>query len=304
MNKVYHVPVLAPQCIEGLAINENGVYVDATFGGGGHSRLILDKLSEDGLLMVFDQDDDALRNIPKDKRVIPVKSNFKFIRNFIRYYDALPVDGILADLGISSYQIDEPERGFTYRDENAPLDMRMNASASITAMDILNNYDKDALKEVFSLYGELNNAGKIASLIEAERKVTPFLTAGQLNKVLEPFTPKQKSERAKFLAQVYQALRIEVNGELEALKIFLYQSAEVLRKGGRLVIIAYHSLEDRLVKNFMKTGNVEGHEQKDLYGNSSSPFKVINTKVIVPNEEEVMMNPRARSAKLRIAEKI
>lgn len=297
---IYHVPVLLGESLNGLNIHPSGVYVDVTFGGGGHSRAVLERLGEEGRLYGFDQDADAEANIPSDPRFVFVRSNFRFLYHFMRYHDEVgEVDGLLADLGVSSHHFDDKDRGFSFRFEGN-LDMRMNSRAGKTAADVLNQYTEAALADVFYLYGELKVARKLASLLVRERQVKPFHTIADLLEVLKPFTGKDKEK--KFLAQVFQALRIEVNNEMQALKDMLEQTLRVLKPGGRLVVITYHSLEDRLVKNFLKTGNFEGRIEKDFFGNVQSPFVLINNKVITPTEEEIERNPRSRSAKLRIAE--
>ena len=300
MAKNYHIPVMLQQCIEGLNINPAGIYVDATFGGGGHAREILKHLTT-GRLVAFDRDNDA---IPAwaDERLIFVNHNYKYLSNFLRYYELNQVDGILADLGISSHHIDIPERGFSFRFD-APLDMRMNQDQKMDAKQVVNEYSEEKLQQIFREYGELKQAYKIAKAIAKARENKQINTTFELVNVIKLLVPK-KTEN-KFLAQVFQAIRIEVNGELEALKQFLTSSLKHLKKGGRLVIMSYHSLEDRLVKNFLRSGNFEGKEEVDLiYGNRKSAFKLINKKVIVPSDEEMEQNNRARSAKLRIAEKL
>lgn len=296
----YHVPVLLSESIEGLDIKPNGVYLDLTFGGGGHSREILKYLKK-GHLLGFDQDEDARANVPDDKRFIFVNHNFKYLRNFMYYYGFEQVDGILADLGVSSHEFDEAERGFSFRFD-AELDMRMNQKAKLKASDVLNTYERDVLMMIFREYGEVENARRLVDLIVTGRERKKIVTTGDLHELIAPCIPKLKEK--KYLAKVYQALRIEVNAELEVLKEMLEQAVEVLKPGGRLVIITYHSLEDRIVKNFFKTGNAEGKEEKDLlYGHVNRDFEVINRKVITPSEAEIELNPRSRSAKLRIAEK-
>lgn len=286
------------EVLKGLSIDPDGTYVDATFGGGGHAKTILKHL-DNGKLIAFDQDEEAQRNLPDDPRLIFVNHNFRFMKNFLRWHDCIPVDGILADLGVSSHQIDASERGFSTRFDG-PLDMRMNQSAKTTAAEILNSYSVEKLADVFYLYGELRNARQIASAIEKQRTTSAVQTTEQLSGLLKPMAPRGRE--MKFLAQAFQALRIEVNGELEALKEFLKQCVDVVRPGGRLVVIAYHSLEDRLVKNFIRSGNFEGSIEKDLYGNYSTPFRQMS-KVITASEKEIKENSRARSAKLRIAQK-
>ncbi len=295
----YHVPVLLNECIDGLEINPDGVYVDVTYGGGGHSAKILEKLGS-GQLIAFDQDPDVRKNLPKSDSLIFINENFRYIKNFLKLYKVIPVDGILADLGISSWQIDQAERGFSTRFDG-PLDMRMDKKNDLTAERVLNEYDQEKLTEVFRLYGELKSARRIASEIVFQRKNVPLTTTGELKNVLQKFAARGKEN--KFFAQVFQALRIEVNNELESLKELLENSLEVLKPGGRLVVISYHSLEDRLVKNFMRSGNFLGEVEKDFFGNVLSPVKPVG-KLIVPDEEEQERNPRSRSAKLRIAEKI
>ncbi len=295
----YHEPVLLDKVIEGLNIKHNGIYVDATFGGGGHAGAILKRL-ENGKLVAFDQDEDTMANVPDDERLLFFNQNFRFIKNFLQLYKLLPVDGLFADLGVSSHQFDLQERGFAAR-FSGPLDMRMNRSAATTAADIINNYDEQKLINVLRFYGELKNAGSIAKTIVKERKSKKIENTGDLTRIIEHFAPGGRKN--KFLAQAFQALRIEVNDEINALKALLEQSVEILNAGGRLAIISYHSLEDRLVKNFIKSGNFEGIVEKDFYGNKLVTFKMIK-KLIVPTEEEIKRNNRARSAKLRVAEKI
>lgn len=285
--------------IEGLSIDAGGLYVDATLGGGGHARAILQKIG-DGKLVVFDQDKDAAENVPDDRRVLFLNHNFRYLKNLLKWHSCIPVDGILADLGVSSHQIDESIRGFSTR-LDGPLDMRMNQDATITAKDVLNNYSADRLADIFFLFGELPHAGKMAESIEKQRATKPLDTTLQLSELLQPWAPRGRE--MKFMAKVFQALRIEVNREMDALKEFLQHSYEVLKTGGRLVIISYHSLEDRLVKNFIKTGNFDGVVKKDFYGNPQLPWKQVS-KLIKPSAEEVRENRRARSAKLRIAEKV
>lgn len=296
---MYHKPVMLDAAIKGLSVKSGGLYVDATYGGGGHSRAILQKIG-DGKLVAFDQDIEALQNVPDDARVLFLNHNFRYLKNLLKWHKCIPVDGILADLGVSSHQIDESARGFSTRFDG-PLDMRMNRDAEKSAKDILNQYPAEKLSEIFFLYGELNHARKIAEVIEKSRPLKPLASTGQLMQLLQPFAPRGRE--VKFMARVFQALRIEVNGELEALRELLIQSLEVLKKGGRLVVISYHSLEDRLVKNFIKAGNFEGNIEKDFYGNVDVPLKQV-TKLIRPSEEEVKNNSRARSARLRIAEKL
>lgn len=297
---IYHTPALLDESVGGLNICPGGVYVDVTFGGGGHSREILHRLGDKGRLIAFDQDEDAVRNIPADPRLIFVHANFRFLKNFLRYHGMEAVDGILADLGVSSHHFDASERGFSFRFAGE-LDMRMNRHIQKRAADILNEYEVERLSDLFFRYGELRNARQIASAVLRYRETKQIEETGDLLAVLEPFTRKEKEK--KILAQAFQALRIEVNGEMEALKEMLLQGLQVLKPGGHFSVISYHSLEDRLVKNFFKTGNFEGDLIKDFYGNVETPFTVINRKVIVPSEEEQQRNPRSRSAKLRIAEK-
>lgn len=295
----YHVPVLLQASVEGLNIKPEGTYVDVTFGGGGHSRLILEKLKE-GRLIAFDQDEQAIVNHPGNENLLLINSNFRYMRNYLRANGVQHVDGILADLGISSHQIDVPERGFSTRFDG-PLDMRMDRQSGLTAELVVNEYDEAKLMEVFSQYGELKNSGRVASDIVFARKQKPLKTIGEFKEVLQKRAPR--GQENKFYAQVFQALRIEVNGELDALKEFLLQSQQVLAIGGRLSVISYHSLEDRLVKNFMRSGKFQGEIEKDFYGNVIAPFKPIG-KAVQPGEEEIQENPRSRSARLRIAEKL
>jgi len=297
---MYHQPVLLNESIAGLDLKENGIYVDATFGGGGHSKKILEQL-KGGRLLGFDQDEDAQKNALDDPRFQLIPQNFKYAKNFLQLYNALPIDGLLADLGVSSHQFDVAERGFSFRFD-APLDLRMDVKNPQTAASILKTYDENQLADVFFHYGELRNARKIARVIAHARTEKPIRTTGDLKQILMPFFPKNQEN--KFLSMAFQALRIEVNQELEALKFLLQQALDMLRSGGRLVVISYHSLEDRLVKNFMKTGNLNGEIVKDFYGNIQTPFRLITRKAIVPSDEEITQNNRARSAKLRIAEKI
>ena len=293
---VYHIPALLRESIEGLAVKSNGIYVDATFGGGGHSRAILERLGEGGRLLGLDQDMDAWQNRLDDPRFTFAHANFAYIKNFLRYYGILKVDGILADLGVSFHHFDAVDRGFTFR-ADAPLDMRMNRAATFTARDLLNSYSEQRLADVLYLYGELRQSRRLASAIV---KARPLSTTGELLSVVRPFI--KPAQEKKELSMVFQALRIEVNGELDALRKLLSQSLEVLKPGGRLAIITYHSLEDRLVKNFMRSGNVEGRQEKDFYGRVNTPWRVVTGKVIVPDDDEVARNPRSRSAKLRVAE--
>jgi 16S rRNA (cytosine1402-N4)-methyltransferase len=300
METIYHIPVLLKESIDGLAIKSNGIYIDATYGGGGHSGKILDILGE-GTLLAFDQDTDTVHNIIKDNRLIFVQHNFRFLKNFLRYYEIEKIDGILADLGVSSHDFDVSDRGFSFR-YDGKLDMRMNQTAGITAAQIVNEYNEPRLSEIFHDYGELSNARKTASVIVNARKANPIETTHQLCKVLESLVPAKAAN--KYLAKVFQALRIEVNQELEVLKSFLIDVVDVLKPGGRLVVISYHSLEDRLVKNLIQKGDLSGEIEKDFFGNVQAKFKPIDKKVIVPSDDEIALNPRARSAKLRIAERI
>ena len=298
--RTYHIPVLLMPSVDGMNIRPDGIYADMTFGGGGHSREILSRLGDGGRLLSFDQDEDAERNIVDNPHFTFVRSNFRYLKNFLRYHGIEQVDGILADLGVSSHHFDDSERGFSFRGDG-PLDMRMNKRAGITAADVVNNYSEERLADIFYLYGELKNSRKIASVLAKARAIQPINTIGEFLEVIKPLFGREREK--KELAKVFQALRIEVNHEMEALKEMLCATAEVLRPGGRLVVITYHSLEDRLVKNMMKTGNVEGKMEKDFYGNVETPFRLVNNKVIVPSDEEIAENPRSRSAKLRIAEK-
>ena len=296
----YHVPVLLKESVDGMNICPNGTYVDVTFGGGGHSREILSRLEKDGRLLGFGQDEDAERNIVDDPRFIFVRSNFRYLHNFLRYHDIEKVDAILADLGVSSHHFDDSERGFSFRFDGA-LDMRMNKRAGLTAADVVNTYAEERLADIFYLYGELKNSRKLASVIVKARANGQIKTIGEFLEIIKPLFGREREK--KELAKVFQALRIEVNQEMEALKEMLTAATEALKPGGRLVVITYHSLEDRMVKNIMKTGNVEGKTTQDFFGNLQTPFKLVNNKVIVPDEEEIERNPRSRSAKLRIAEK-
>ncbi len=294
----YHTPVLLKPCIEHLNINPSGIYVDVTFGGGGHSKSILDALNENGKLFAFDQDNDANQNTIKDDRFTLIGENFRFTKHFLNYLGIEKVDGILADLGISSHQINEPQKGFSTR-FNGPLDMRMDQQNPLTAKKVINTYSSAQLSYIFKTYGEVTLAKKAARHIEEKRKESPICTTQDLQSTLEACAPKFKPQ--KFYAKVFQALRIEVNQELQALEEFLLQTPSLLDKNGRLVVISYHSLEDRLVKNFLKTGTTHQKDpQKDLYGNIIRPFTPLSNKVIIPTTEETQENPRARSAKLRI----
>ena len=300
VKQTYHVPVLLEESIDGLNLKKGGIYVDVTFGGGGHSKEILRRMDKSCKLYSFDQDEDAERNIVHDERFTFVRSNFRYLKNFLKYYGVEEVDGILADLGVSSHHFDDSERGFSFRFDGK-LDMRMNKRAGMTAADILNNYDEEKLADIFYLYGELKNSRKLASAIVKRRSVKPFDTIGDFLETVKPLYGKEREK--KEMAKVFQALRIEVNQEMEALKEMLYSATEMLKPGGRLSVITYHSLEDRMVKNIMKTGNIEGKMEQDFFGNVKTPYKTINNKVIVPDDNEIETNPRSRSAKLRIAEK-
>ena len=297
---MYHIPVMLNESIEGLNIKPNGTYVDVTFGGGGHSRRIMECLGEGGHLYAFDQDEDAAKNVIDDSRFTFIQQNFRYMKNFLQLYCGGKVDGILADLGVSSYQFDTPEKGFSTR-FNGRLDMRMNQNAAVDASSIVNTYDISSLASVFSRYGELRNAMSIADAITMAREVKPIETTDELKEAVARFLPRGSEN--KVLAQIFQALRIEVNEEMKVLEAFLSQCADVLNPGGRLVVLSYHSLEDRLVKNFMKTGNADGNLEKDFFGNQLTPYKLMTSKPIIPTDEEIQMNSRARSAKLRVAER-
>jgi 16S rRNA (cytosine1402-N4)-methyltransferase len=297
----YHRPVLLNESINGLNIQPKGTYVDLTFGGGGHSREVLKKLGKHGRLIAFDQDQDAEANVPDDRRIVFIGANFRYLKHYLRYHAIEKVDGILADLGISSHQIDRPERGFSFKSESL-LDMRMNVRSRKTASELLNGFTQDELARIFRDYGELRNAGAIAKAVIVAREEKPLETTSDLEKALHTLIPR--SHPSKFLARLYQALRIEVNDEVEALREVLLQTVELMRPGGRLVVITYHSIEDRLVKNFMRSGNLEGVISKDFYGNVESPWRVMTRSVIAPTREEIELNNRARSAKLRIAERM
>ena len=299
--ETYHVPVLLQESVDGLDIKPNGIYVDVTFGGGGHSREILSRIGENGHLYSFDQDEDAEKNILNDNRFTFVRSNFRYLRNWMRYYGVEYIDGLLADLGVSSHHFDDETRGFSFRFD-APLDMRMNKRSGMTAAEILNNYDEEQLADIFYIYGEIKNARKVASAIIKARGIKAIETTGDLMQVTENLFHREREK--KETAKLFQALRIEVNHEMEALKEMLYGAQDVLREGGRLSVITYHSLEDRIVKNIMKAGNAEGKVNQDFFGHTVAPFQQISNKVIVPNEEEQQRNPRSRSAKLRIAERL
>lgn len=297
---MYHIPVMLNESIEGLNINPNGTYVDVTFGGGGHSRRILECLGENGRLYAFDQDEDAAKNVIDDSRFTFIQQNFRYMKNFLQLYCGGKVDGILADLGVSSYQFDTPEKGFSTR-FNGRLDMRMNQKSAVDAASVVNTYDVSSLASVLSRYGELRNAMAIADAITMAREVSPIETTDELKAAVARFLPRGSEN--KVLAQIFQALRIEVNEEMKVLEAFLGQCADVLNPGGRLVVLSYHSLEDRLVKNFMKTGNADGNLEKDFFGNQLTPYKLMTSKPIVPSDDEIQMNSRARSAKLRVAER-
>ena len=306
-NEEYHIPVLLGQSVDGLDVKPGGIYVDVTFGGGRHSREILSRLSADGHLYSFDQDADAEKNasrgegsLGEDPRFTFVRSNFRYLKNWMRYYGVEHIDGVLADLGVSSHHFDDETRGFSFRFD-APIDMRMNKRAGMTAADVLNEYEEESLADLFYLYGELKNSRKLASAIVKQRTIKPFATTGELMDAVEKLMPKERAK--KDMAKLFQALRIEVNHEMDALRDMLRSAVECLGEGGRLSVITYHSLEDRIVKNVMKSGNAEGKVDKDFYGRINTPLKMIG-KVIVPDNEEQQANPRSRSAKLRISEKI
>ena len=301
MAEDYHVPVLFDQCIEGLAIKEDGIYVDVTFGGGGHSRGIISKLGEEGKLFAFDQDKDAIDNAIDDPRFTLINVNFKHIKNYLRLHGVKKVDGIIADLGVSSHQFDVAERGFSTRFDGK-LDMRMNQNAPLSAYEVVNEYDLEDLTRILRDYGELKNAWKVANKIVDSREENPIVTNEDLKNTTKNLAPRNRENR--FFAQLFQAIRIEVNQEMDVLKSFLEATKEVLNPGGRLVVMSYHSLEDRLVKRYIKTGLFHGEPEKDIYGNVDVPFKAVNRKVITPSEEEIARNSRARSAKLRIATKL
>ncbi len=305
--ETYHIPVLLEESVAGLNIHPDGIYIDVTFGGGGHSKYILSQLGEKGHLFSFDQDADAENNLSlesntvlKQKNFTFVHSNFRYLKNWMQYYQIEHIDGLLADLGMSSHHLDDESRGFSFRFD-APLDMRMNKNAHLSAADVINNYEEERLADVFFLYGELKNSRKIANTLVKARKQKPIENTQDLLKCIEPLFRKEHEK--KELAKAFQALRIEVNREMDVLTEMLTSATELLREGGRLSVITYHSLEDRIVKNLMKSGNAEGKIIQDFYGRTESPFKLINNKVIVPSQEEQLQNPRSRSAKLRIAEK-
>ena len=299
--ETYHIPVMLEECMEGLQIKPNGTYIDLTMGGGGHTSEILRRLGAEGRLYSFDQDPDAMANAPADERFTFVASNFRFVRGAMRLRGVEQVDGILADLGVSSHHFDAKHRGFSFRGE-ALLDMRMNTRGGRTAADIVNTYTNDALSRIFAEYGELDTTWKIANCIERARNIKPITTTAELVEAVKPCTPPK--DEAKFLTKLFQALRIELNGEIEALKMALEQSLKLLAPEGRLVVMSYHSLEDRIVKNFMRSGNTEGRIEKDFYGRATTPLKVITRKAVIPTDEEIALNPRSRSAKLRVAEKL
>ena len=299
--ETYHVPVLLNESIDGLNIQPGGIYVDVTFGGGGHSREILARINGNGHLYSFDQDADAERNVVPNKDFTFVCSNFRYLKNWMRYYGVDGIDGLLADLGVSSHHFDDETRGFSFRYEDAPLDMRMNKRAGKTAADIVNDYEESQLADIFYLYGELKNSRRIASALVKARAEKRIETTTDFIKAVEPLFKREREK--KEMAKLFQALRIEVNHEMDALKEMLKSATELLKTGGRLSVITYHSLEDRIVKNVMKAGNSEGKVTQDFFGRIETPFKLINNKVIVPSQEEQERNPRSRSAKLRIAEK-
>ena len=296
----YHVPVLLKASVDGLDIRPDGIYVDVTFGGGGHSKEILSRLGDNGHLYSFDQDADAERNIVDDKRFTFVRSNFRYLKNWMRYYEVEQVDGILADLGVSSHHFDDETRGFSFRFD-APLDMRMNKRDGMTAADVLNDYEEERLADIFYLYGELKGSRRLAAAIVKARTAHAIRTTQDLANIVAPLLKREREK--KETAKLFQALRIEVNHEMDALKEMLLASRDVLAPGGRLSVITYHSLEDRMVKNVMKTGNTEGKACQDFFGRVETPFRLVNNKVITADEEELAANPRSRSAKLRIAEK-
>ncbi|MBO5182478.1 MAG: 16S rRNA (cytosine(1402)-N(4))-methyltransferase RsmH [Paraprevotella sp.] len=297
---VYHIPVLRQETVDGLGIKPDGIYADMTFGGGGHSREILSRLGKEGRLYSFDQDEDAERNIVNDPRLTFVRSNFRYLKNWMRYYGVEQLDGVLADLGVSSHHLDAEDRGFSFRFE-APLDMRMNTRAGLNAADVLNTYSEEQLADVFYLYGELKNSRRIAAAVVKSRRTQPITQTGEFLELLKPLFGRDREK--KELAKVFQALRIEVNHEMEALKEMLTAATDLLKPGGRLSVLTYHSLEDRMVKNLIRSGNVEGRITQDLFGRTDAPLRAVNNKVIVPDSDEQERNPRSRSAKLRIAEK-
>lgn len=299
---MYHTPVLLRESVNSLITNPDGIYIDATFGGGGHTALILSRLSQSGRLIAFDRDKDALANKPDDKRLTLVHGNFRFVDNYRRYFlGEEKADGILADLGVSSHQFDTAERGFSFR-YDAPLDMRMDRESGRSAADVVNGESEERLEEILRVYGEVDGSRRVARLIVQAREQAAIETTGQLNAAIEPAMPRQMAH--KQLAKLYQALRIEVNAEMRSLEKFLSGAERALKKGGRLAVISYHSLEDRVVKNFVKCGNVEGRIEKDAFGNFHLPFRAVTRKPVTPSEEEIASNTRARSAKLRVAERI
>ena len=301
-SQIYHIPVMLQETVDGLNVRPDGIYLDMTFGGGGHSREILRRLGPQGRLLSFDQDLDALRGALNDERFTFVRSNFRFVKNWLAYYDIEQVDGILADLGVSSHQFDEGERGFSLR-YDAPLDMRMNQRSSLTARKVVEEYTEEQLADIFYLYGELKNSRRLASTLVKARQAQSIATTQQLIEVLRPLMGYDREK--KDLARLFQALRIEVNGEMRALRQMLTSAVDVLASGGRLSVLTYHSLEDRMVKNLVKTGNVEGRQQQDdIYGRVASPLKSVGKNVLTPSAEEIAQNPRSRSAKLRVAEKV
>ena len=301
MDNVYHIPVLFNECIEAMDLSNGQVFVDVTFGGGGHSKAILSKMSKDSVLMAFDQDEDAYDNVVEDNRLIFVNANFRYLKNFLRYHELNEVDAILADLGVSSHQFDEGERGFSIR-TNARLDMRMNQKADLSAFEVVNDYPDKELYRIFRAYADLKNVGRVVTEISKTRRENSIVTTGDLVTLLTPLVIGKKLNQ--FLAQVFQAIRIEVNDEMGALQDMLEQATSVLKPGGRLVVMAYHSIEDRLVKNFIRSGRFDGEMEKDMYGNVLKPLSAVNRKPIVPSDEENKLNSRARSAKLRVAVKV
>ncbi|MCQ2196137.1 MAG: 16S rRNA (cytosine(1402)-N(4))-methyltransferase RsmH [Bacteroidaceae bacterium] len=299
--ETYHKPVMLEESLEALNIQADGIYVDMTYGGGGHSRALVSRLGKEGRLYGFDQDIDAMKGAMEDERFTFVRSNFRFLKNWMQYYEVDGVDGILADLGVSSHHFDEGERGFSFR-YDAPLDMRMNQAAKLTAAKVVNEYSEEQLADIFYLYGEMKNSRKLAATLIKARKEAEIKTTGQLADLMKPLLGRDREK--KDLAKVFQALRIEVNGEMKALRQMLNSAIEVLKPGGRLVVLTYHSLEDRMVKNIMKSGNIEGKTEQDFYGNLLSPLRPVKKGVMTPSENEQQENPRSRSAKLRIAEKV
>ena len=297
-NSVYHTPVLFQESLEAMKLNEGNVFVDVTYGGGGHSKEILKRISDDSTLVAFDQDDDALENVVDDEKLLFVNANFRFLKTFLKYYDIPKVDAILADLGVSSHQFDEVDRGFSIR-SNARLDMRMNQNADLDAFKVVNKYSDKELYRIFNSYADLKNVGRVVPTIIKARKIKPVETTFDLVELLRDLVKGKKQNQ--FLAQIFQAIRIEVNDEMGALEDMLEQAADVLRPGGRLVVISYHSIEDRLVKNFIKTGTFDGKVESDIYGNINAPLKQVTRKPIVPTEDENIKNTRARSAKMRVA---